>query len=108
VSLAGSAAHFDTILGSEDLSTWEQPASTHAMAMAAGLAILCIVWSTELRDCDSARPSGPIGTEAPKSRAVGEGSNVQYAQVRVDGIPTDSIAPALVVIPTNSPQNHYF
>jgi hypothetical protein len=26
--------------------------------------------------------------------------------VRVDGIPMDSIAPALVVIPTNSPQNH--
>ena len=30
----------------------------------------------------------------------------EYAWVRGDGIPMDSIAPALVVIPTNSRQNH--
>ncbi len=40
-------------------------------------------------------------SECPKSRAVGEGSNVRYTWLRVDGIPTDSIAPALVVISTN-------
>jgi hypothetical protein len=36
----------------------------------------------------------------------GRESNVRYAWVRIDGIPMDSIAPALVVLPTNSPQNH--
>ena len=30
------------------------------------------------------------------------GTNVQFAWVRVDGIPLDSNAPGLVVIPTNS------
>jgi hypothetical protein len=36
----------------------------------------------------------------------GRESNVRYAWVRVHGIPKESITPALVVIPTNSPQNH--
>jgi hypothetical protein len=38
----------------------------------------------------------------------GKGSNVQYACVRVDGVPMESIAPALVVITTNSQRNHAF
>jgi hypothetical protein len=36
----------------------------------------------------------------------GERSNAHYEWVRVDGIPMDSIARALVVIPTTFPQNH--
>ena len=59
---------------------------------------------TRSRASDARRLHGRQNAQSP--RAVGEGSNVRYAWLRVDGIPTDSIAPALVVIPTNSPRNH--
>jgi hypothetical protein len=51
-----------------------------------------------------------MATRIPKvERAAGKNSKgVRPTVLDVHAIPKESITPALVVIPTNSPQNHYF